>query len=136
MIGANRSIFGCSSSRRKPDVYIFNVPQGDHEWSSKRKESIICAVTKDRVVDKTLRGRIMKKIYFRLRKPLFWKWTIKYIYKLITSLFLSLFKSLKVPSNPGRQGNYILLKRESPLLFPSPEQVCLNFLIFLNFVLA
>ena len=34
MVGANCSIFGCSSSRRKSGVAIFQVPQGDDEWSS------------------------------------------------------------------------------------------------------
>ena len=52
MVGANCSIFGCSSSRRKSGVVIFKVPQGDDEWSSNWRKSIISVVTKDRVIDK------------------------------------------------------------------------------------
>ena len=62
MVGANCSIFGYSSSRRKSSVAIFKVPQGDNEWSSDWRKSIISVVTKDLVIDKALRERIMKKI--------------------------------------------------------------------------
>ena len=62
MVGANCSIFGCSSSRRKSGVAIFKVPQGDNEWSSDWRKSIISVVTKDLVIDKAPRERIMKKI--------------------------------------------------------------------------
>ena len=60
MVGANCSIFGCSSSRKKSGVAIFKVPQGDDEWSSNWRKSV---VPKDRVIDKALRERIMKKIF-------------------------------------------------------------------------
>ena len=63
MVGANCSIFRCSSSRRKSGVAIFKVPQGDDEWSSNWRKSIISVVTKDRVIDKALRERIIKKIF-------------------------------------------------------------------------
>ena len=63
MVGANCSIFGCSSSRRKSGVAIFKVPQGDDEWSSNWRKSIISVVTKDRVIDKALRESIMKRIF-------------------------------------------------------------------------
>ena len=63
MVGANCSIFGCSSSRRKSSVAIFKVPQGDNEWSSNWRKCIISIVTKDHVVDKALRERIMKNIF-------------------------------------------------------------------------
>ena len=52
MVGANCSSFGCSSSRRKSGVAIFKVPQGDDEWSSNWKKSIISVVPKDRLIDK------------------------------------------------------------------------------------
>ena len=52
MVGANYSIFGCSGSSRRSGVAIFKVPQGDNEWSSNWKESIIDVVTKDRVINK------------------------------------------------------------------------------------
>ena len=65
MVGANCSIFGCSSSRRKSGVAIFKVPQGegDDEWSSNWRTGTISVVTKDRVIDKVLWERIMKKIF-------------------------------------------------------------------------
>ena len=63
MVGANCSIFGCSSSRRKSVVAILKVPQGDDEWSSNWRKSIISVVTKDRAIDKAMRERIGKKIF-------------------------------------------------------------------------
>ena len=63
MTGANYSSFGCSSSRRKSGVVIFKVPQEDDEKSSNWRKSIIRVATKDRVVDKALRQRIIKKIF-------------------------------------------------------------------------
>ena len=63
MVRAHCSIFGCSSSRRKSRVAIFKVPQGDDEWGSNWRKSIISVVTKDHVTDKALRERIMKKIF-------------------------------------------------------------------------
>ena len=63
MVGANCSIFGFSSSKRKSGVANFKVPQGDDKWSSNRRKSIISIVTKDRIIDKTLRERIMKKVF-------------------------------------------------------------------------
>ena len=62
MVGSNCSIFGCSSSRRKSGDASFKVPQGDDEWSSNWRKSIISVVTKDRVIDKALRERIKKKV--------------------------------------------------------------------------
>ena len=63
MVRANCSVFGCSNSGRKYGAAIFKVPQGDDEWSSNWRKSIISVVTKDRVIDKALRERIMKKIF-------------------------------------------------------------------------
>ena len=65
MVGANCLIFGCSSSRRKSGVATFKVAQGDDVWSSNWRKSIISVVTKNRVIDKALRERIMKKNFFR-----------------------------------------------------------------------
>ena len=64
MVGVNCSISGCSSSRRISVVAIFKVSQGDEEWSSNWRKSIISIVTKDRVIDKALREKIMKKNIF------------------------------------------------------------------------
>ena len=66
MVGANCSIFGCSSSRRKSGVTIFKVPQGEDGWSFNWRKSIISVVTKDCVIDKALRERTMKKKNFCL----------------------------------------------------------------------
>ena len=63
MVGVNCSFFGSSSSRSKSGVAIFKVPQEDDEWCSNWRKSIIIVVTKDHVIDKALRERIMKKIF-------------------------------------------------------------------------
>ena len=73
MVGANCSIFGCSSSRRKSSIAIFKVPQGDDEWFSNWRKSIISVVTKDRVIDKASRDRIMKKKIFSSVKSIILK---------------------------------------------------------------
>jgi len=61
MPGANCSIFGCSSSRYTPDISIFRVPRGDNEYNVNWRSKLINIVTKDRVVDKSLREQIKKK---------------------------------------------------------------------------
>ena len=63
MAGTNCPIFGCSHSRRKSGLAIFKVPQGDHEWISNWRKSFIRVVTKDRVIHKALRERIMKNVF-------------------------------------------------------------------------
>ena len=130
MIGANCSIFGCSSSRRKSGDDIFKVTQGDDEWSSNWRKSIINVVTKDRVIDKALRERIMKKDIFVCEKHYSEDQLIRCLYKIMSCLFLQ--KSLKVSWNSGKQAYYKLRKRLSPLLFSSLEQLCKN--MSLNFV--
>ena len=130
MVGANCSIFGCSSSRRKSGVAIFKVPQESDEWSCNWRKSIISVVTKNCVIDKALRGRIMKKNIFICEKHYSEDRLVRCIYKLVNSLFLQ--KSLKVSCNSGRQAYYKLRKRLSPLLFSSLEQLCQN--MSLNFV--
>ena len=64
MVGANCSILGCSSSKRKSGVAIFKVPQGVDQWSSDWRKNIISVAAKDRVIDKALRERITKKNIF------------------------------------------------------------------------
>ena len=71
MVGVDCSIFGCSSSRRISVVAIFKVSQGDDEWSSNWRKSIISIVTKGRVIDKALREKIMKKKFFACEKHYF-----------------------------------------------------------------
>ena len=130
MVGANCSIFGCASSRRKSGVAIFKIPQGDNEWSCNWRKSIISVVTKDRVIDKALRERIMKKNIFVCEKHYSEDQLIRCMYKIISSRFLQ--KSLKVSCNSGKQAYYKLRKRLPPLLFSSLEQLCKN--MSLNFV--
>ena len=121
MVGANCSIFGCSSSRRKSGVAIFKITQGDDEWSCNWKKSIISVVTKDRIIDKALRERIMKKNIFVCERHYSEEQLIRCMYKIISSRFLQ--KSLKNSCNSGRQVYYKFGKRLSPLLFSSLEQL-------------
>ena len=67
MVGANCSIFVCSSSRRKSGVAIFKVPQGDNKWSSNGRKNIISVVPKDRLIEKVLSERVMKKIFLSVK---------------------------------------------------------------------
>ena len=114
MVGTNCSIIGCSSSGRKSGVAIFKVPEGDNEWSCTWRKSILSIVTKDRVIDKALRERIMKKKYFFCEKHSEDQ-LIRCMYKMISFLFLQ--KSLKVSCNSGRQAYYIEKKAVSTLVF-------------------
>ena len=109
---------------------IFKVPQGDDEWSSNLRKSIISVVTKDRVIDKALRERIRKKNVFACEKHYSEDQLTRYMYKIISSLFLQ--KLLKVSCNSGKQAYYKLRKRLSPLLLSSLERLCKN--MSLNFV--
>ena len=121
MVGANCSIFGCSGSRRKSGVAIFKIPRGDDEWSSNWRKSIISLVTKDRVIDKALKERIVKKNIFVYERHYSGNQLIRCMYKIISPLFLQ--KSLKVSCNSGRQAYYKLRKRLSLLLFSSLQQL-------------
>ena len=114
MVGANCSILGCSSSRRKSGVANFKVPQGDDEWSSNWRKSIISVVTKDRVIDKALRERITERSIFICEKHYSEDQLIRCMYKIISFLFLQ--KSLKVSCNSGRQAYCKLRKREKGCL--------------------
>ena len=124
MVGANCSIFGCSSSRRKSSVAIFKVPQGGDEWISNWRKSIISVVTKDRVIDKALRDRIMKKNIFVCKKHYSEDQLMRRMYKIISSLVLQ--KSVKVSCNSWKQAYYKLRKRLPLFLFSSLGQLCKN----------
>ena len=58
MPGANYSIFGCSTSRKSKGISIFRVPTGDDEYSSQWREKIVNIITRDRVIDDSLKKRI------------------------------------------------------------------------------
>ena len=62
MVGANRSICGYSSFRRKFGVAILEVPQEDVKWSSNRRKSIVRVVDKS-VAGKASRETIMKRVF-------------------------------------------------------------------------
>ena len=58
MPGANCSIFGCSTSRRKSRISIFKLPSGEDDLSKKTREEWVSQITRNRVVDADLRRQI------------------------------------------------------------------------------
>ena len=60
MPGANCSIFGCLVSRRQKykGVSLFKVPSGKTEFDAKWRKQLIAVITKDRVIDSSLRDQI------------------------------------------------------------------------------
>ena len=58
MSGANCSIFGCGTSRKNVGLGIFRIPSGKDELSTRIREAWLNVITKDRVVDKSLRRQI------------------------------------------------------------------------------
>ena len=62
MVGANWSICGYSSSRRKFGVAVLEGPQEDVKWSSNRRKSIVRVVDKY-VAGKASRETIMKRVF-------------------------------------------------------------------------
>eukprot|EP00794_Sanderia_malayensis_P001236 gene1236-1360_t len=58
MPGANCSIYDCSTARGHKGISIFKVPGEDDEFSKKWRSQLINIVTKDRVIDKSLRKQI------------------------------------------------------------------------------
>ena len=58
MPGANCSIYGCATSRKHSGVGIFKIPAETDELAKKTREAWISVITKDRVVDESLRRQI------------------------------------------------------------------------------
>ena len=58
MPGANCSIFGCSTSRSKTGIGIFKVPLPTTDFNKKWRQELIAIITKDRVVDASLKRQI------------------------------------------------------------------------------
>ena len=58
MPGANCSIFGCNSNRKNCSLTIFKVPSGNNDFDSQWRKELINVVTKDRVIDESLRKQI------------------------------------------------------------------------------
>ena len=65
MPGANCSIFGCLVSHRQKykGVSLFKVPSGKTEFDAKWRNQLIAVITKDRVIDSSLREQIRRVIY-------------------------------------------------------------------------
>ena len=58
MVGANCSIFGCSTNRRHTGISIFSLPTGKDESSAKTRDEWVRVITRNREVDKDLRRQI------------------------------------------------------------------------------
>ena len=61
MPGANCSIFGCSTSRNHVGIALHRIPKKDDEYSCNWREKLIQIITRDRVVDPSLRRQIEKR---------------------------------------------------------------------------
>ena len=63
MPGANCKIYGCSVSRKAKyqDISIFRVPKLDDVFHNKWRENFVAVVTRDRVVDASLKSQIQNK---------------------------------------------------------------------------
>ena len=60
MPGANCSIFGCSSSRRNSNIGIFKLPTPKDEFHKKWREQLLAVVTRDRIMDASLKSQIKR----------------------------------------------------------------------------
>ena len=61
MPGANCCIPTCSSSRRHPDISIFNIPRGNDDYNTEWRSKLIGIVTKYREVDEKFKLKIEKR---------------------------------------------------------------------------
>ena len=63
MPGTNCKIYGCSVSRKAKyqDISIFRVPKLDDVFHNKWRENFVAVVTRDRVVDASLKSQIQNK---------------------------------------------------------------------------
>ena len=66
MPGDNCSIYGCTVSRRAKykGIALFKVPSGNNDFDVKWRDQLVAVVTKDRVIDASLRERIKNKKLF------------------------------------------------------------------------
>ena len=94
MPGANCSVFGCSSSRRKADVAIFKVPAGNDEYSSNWRKKLESVITKDRVIDQSLKKQLENRTlhicekHFSEDQLLRCKWILAFYYPLINQYII------------------------------------------------
>lgn len=61
MPGANCSIFGCSTHRKKGGPAIFKIPSGTDDYNTKWRKDVINIVIRDRQVDSDLQRQIDEK---------------------------------------------------------------------------
>ena len=66
--GAYCSIYGCNISRKNSKLAIFKIPAGNGEYESKWRDKLIHVVTKDRVVDSSLKKQIESRKLFICEK--------------------------------------------------------------------
>ena len=58
MLGANCSIYGCSSSRKSKGCSIFKLPAPNNDFNKKWRGDLLNVIRKDRVVDDSLKRQI------------------------------------------------------------------------------
>ena len=58
MPGANCSIFNCNTARGHSGIGIFKIPGEDDDYSTKWRNQLLNIVTKDRVIDASLKRQI------------------------------------------------------------------------------
>ena len=70
MPGDNCAIFDCSVSRSRKykGISLYKIPSGDQEFEKKARDQWINIVTKDRVIDASLRDQIKKRKIFICQK--------------------------------------------------------------------
>ena len=61
MPGANCSIFGCSTSRSHVGISLHRIPKKDDEFSTNWRQKLVQVITRDRVIDTSLRRQIEKR---------------------------------------------------------------------------
>ena len=64
MPGSNCSIYGCAMSTKKgkeQDIAMFGIPKKDDDYSVKWREKLVAIITRDRVVDESLRRQIQNR---------------------------------------------------------------------------
>lgn len=60
MPGANCSVFGCSTSRKDSGISLFKLPAPKDEAHKKWRGDLLCVITRDRVLDSSLKKQIEK----------------------------------------------------------------------------
>ena len=70
MPGNNCAIFDCSVSRSRKykGISLYKIPSGDQEFEKLARDQWIIIVTKDRVIDASLRDQITKRKTFVCQK--------------------------------------------------------------------